>query len=125
MLQAGISLQIRHGLHSKQHVGKLSISMTGFVWSRLKEQQLVEAEESAGVLNKGRESAERATESARQAKQRMESELARMQRLVAELEHAKRCASTVFISRHWSTLHAAALLQIHLQLPQRRGHFSS
>ena len=71
------------------------------------------------MLNKGRESAERATETARQAKLRMESELARMQRLVAELEHAKRCAFTVFISRHWSMLHAA-LLQVHLQ---RRGHF--
>ena len=63
------------------------------------------------MLNKGRESAERATESARQAKQRMESELARMQRLVAELEHAKRCALVVFLGRHWSMLHAAALLR--------------
>jgi len=60
------------------------------VQSRLKEQQLKEAENVAASLNKGRESAEHATESARQAKQRMESELARMQKLVAELEHSKR-----------------------------------
>ena len=60
------------------------------VCNRLKEQQLKEAENVAAALNKGRESAEHATESARQAKQRMESELARMQKLVAELEHSKR-----------------------------------
>ncbi len=61
-----------------------------WVHSRLKEQQLKEAENVAASLNKGRQTAEHATESARQAKQRMESELARMQKLVAELEHSKR-----------------------------------
>ncbi len=60
------------------------------VHSRLKEQQLKEAANVAASLDKGRETAEHATESARQAKQRMESDLARMQKLVAELEHSKR-----------------------------------
>lgn len=57
---------------------------------RLKEQQLKEAQGSVAVVDKGRESAERATESARQTKQRMDSELTRLQRLVAELEQSKR-----------------------------------
>jgi len=56
----------------------------------LKEQRLKEAANVAASLDKGRETAEHATESARQAKQRMESDLARMQKLVAELEHSKR-----------------------------------
>lgn len=60
------------------------------VHSRLKEQRLKEAANVAASLDKGRETAEHATESARQAKQRMESDLARMQKLVAELEHSKR-----------------------------------
>ena len=60
------------------------------MFSRLKEQQLKEAQESAAVIDKGRVSAERATDSARQTKQRMESELARLQRLVTELEQSKR-----------------------------------
>lgn len=57
---------------------------------RLKEQQLKEAQESAAVIDKGRATAERATDSAWQTKQRMESELARLQRLVTELEQSKR-----------------------------------
>lgn len=57
---------------------------------RLKEQQLKEAQESAAVVDKGHESAERATDSARQTKQRMGSELTRLQRLVTELEQSKR-----------------------------------
>ena len=64
--------------------------LTLSVHSRLKEQQLKAAEHVAASLDKGRESAEHATESARQAKQRMESELARMQKLVTDLEHSKR-----------------------------------
>lgn len=60
------------------------------VCCRLKEQQLKEAQESAAVIDKGRATAERATDSARQTKQRMESELARLQRLVTELEQSKR-----------------------------------
>ncbi|KAL0019238.1 hypothetical protein WJX79_004955 [Trebouxia sp. C0005] len=58
--------------------------------NRLKEQQLKETANVAASLDKGREIAEHATESARQAKQKMESELARMQKLVADLEHSKR-----------------------------------
>lgn len=42
------------------------------------------------MVDKGRETAERATESVRQTKQRMENELTRLQRLVAELEQSKR-----------------------------------
>ena len=60
------------------------------VHNRLKEQQLKETANVAASLDKGREIAEHATESARQAKQKMESELARMQKLVADLEHSKR-----------------------------------
>ena len=62
--------------------------------SRLKEQQLKEAKESAAVVDKGRETAERAVESARQARQRTESELARLQRVVTELEQANRQAAS-------------------------------
>lgn len=68
----------------------LSVVLTCFEVYRLKEQQLKEAQESAAVIDKVRESAERATDSARQTKQRMESELGRLQRLVAELEQSKR-----------------------------------
>ena len=57
---------------------------------RLKEQQLKEAKQNAAVVDKGRESAERASESARQAKQKSDSELARLQNLITELEQSKR-----------------------------------
>lgn len=56
---------------------------------RLKEQQLKEAQESVVVVDKGRETAERATDSVRQTKQRMENESTRLQRLVTELEQSK------------------------------------
>ena len=57
---------------------------------RLKEQQLKDVKENAQVLDKGRATAERATDSAQQAKQRTESDLKRLQQLVTELEQSKR-----------------------------------
>ena len=88
---------VTHGLFphvqlSCQQEGTTAASRTvaNYVQNRLKEQQLKEAEDSAVALNKGLESADRATESARHAKQRMASEVARMQRLVQELEQSKR-----------------------------------
>lgn len=68
----------------------LSVKLTCTGVCRLKEQQLKEVQESVAVADKGRDSADRATDSARQTKQRMESELTRLQRLVAELEQSKR-----------------------------------
>ena len=64
--------------------------LMGLSVCRLKEQQLKEVQESVAVVDKGRESAERASDSARQSKQRMESELTRLQRLVTEHEQIKR-----------------------------------
>ena len=69
---------------------------------RLKEQQLKDVKDNALVLDKGRETAERATDSAQQAKQRMESDLKRLQQLVTELEQSKRQASASYTAAYLS-----------------------